>query len=219
MDLPKSTVQRSLATLADLGWIRPAGRESSQWTLGERVRVLSEMVDDVGHLRDAALPALGDLNTETMETVHLALAEARTMRLIERMDSKHPLRFVQTIGTRSPFHAASTGKAVLAHLPEQEIADYLGGGLQAITSHTLVDPQIILAELKVIRERGYAVADEELLDGVVSIAASIRPDGGRPIAAVSISGPSSRITPDLHVIYGKKVALAAADISARLSGM
>ena len=89
LDLPKRTVQRSLATLADLGWIRPEGRDLTRWTLGEKVRILSEKVDDVGALREAALPILGQLNTDTLETIHLVVLESRTVRLIERLDSKH----------------------------------------------------------------------------------------------------------------------------------
>lgn len=216
MDLPKSTVQRSLATLAELGWIRPEAPESTRWTLGDRVRALSEKVDDVGFLREAALPALASLNDQTSETVHLAVAEARTMRLIERRDSKHPLRFVQPIGIRSPMHATSTGKSVLAFYPDLEIDAYLDGGLTEVTAHTITNPTEMRAELKAVRERGYAIAQEELLDGVVSIAASIRSTSGRPIAAISISGPASRLSQDVFARYGKLVTTAAAETSDRL---
>lgn len=216
LKLPKSTAQRSLATLADLGWIRPDGRESTRWMLGEHVRSLSEKVDNVGRLREAALPALGNLNSETLETVHLAVPEARTMRLVERMDSKHPLRLVQPIGARSPLHAGSTGKSVLAYLPEAQLADYLRGGLGSVTARTITEPEALRAELKSIRKRGYAVADQELTDGITSVGASIRPEEGHPIAAISISGPTTRMTPELRRDYGQKVALAAAEVSARL---
>lgn len=216
MGLPKSTVQRSLATLAEIGWIRPEAPESSRWTLGDRVRALSEKIDDVSHLRDAAAPALDALNAETLETIHLAVAEPPRMRLIERRDSRNPLRFVQPIGARSPMHATSTGKSVLAFYPEADVEAYIKGGLEVETSHTITDADAMLAELKAVRSRGYAIANQEHIVGVVSVAASIRPGEGRPIGAISISGPSSRITPDLHDSYGELVMKAAAEISARL---
>jgi IclR family acetate operon transcriptional repressor len=216
LELPKSTVQRSLATLADLGWIRPDGQELTRWVLGERVRSLTEKIDDLGRLRDAALPALGTLNAETLETIHLAVPEARTIRLVERMDSKHPLRLVQPIGRRSPLHASSTGKSVLAYLPDSEVMAYIEGGLDAVTTSTITDSEKLLVELAVTRERGYAVADGEMTDGITSVAASIRPNGGRPVAALSISGPSARMTSDVCSGYGPLVVTAADEVARRL---
>ncbi|GCE38858.1 transcriptional regulator, IclR family [Rhodococcus wratislaviensis] len=216
LDLPKSTVQRSLATLADLGWIRVNGRESAGWRLGEKVRALREKVDHLGRLRDAALPILGQLNGETLETIHLAVAENRTMRLVERMDSKHALRLVQPIGTRSPLHATSTGKSVLAYLPDQEVESYLNHGLNSLTSRTITDPEGLRAQLESIRDKGFAISDEELSNGTVSVAASVRPGGGRPIAAVSISGPTVRMSPEVHRAYGKLVAAATCEIASQL---
>jgi IclR family transcriptional regulator, acetate operon repressor len=216
LDLPKSTVQRSLATLADLGWIRPEGRDLTRWTLGEKVRILSEKVDDIGALREAALPILGQLNNDTLETIHLVVLESRSVRLIERLDSKHPLRIVRAIGTRSPLHATSTGKSVLAHLPEAEIEAYIAAGLAPVTPSTITDPEVLRAELKEIRERGYAIADEEFTDGTVSFAACIRPAVGvRPLGALSISGPAVRLR-EQRDTYGHKVTQAAAQVEANL---
>lgn len=216
LDLPKSTVQRSLATLADLGWIRADGRELTRWTLGERARTLSEKIDDEGRVRDAALPILGRLNSDTLETIHLAVLESRTVRLIERVDSKHPLRLVKPIGSRSPLHASSNGKSMLAHLPEAEIEAYLSTGLTSVTSHTITDAEVLRAELKAIREQGYAVADEELTEGTISVAACIRStEAARPVASISISGPSVRMRAHRDD-YGQKVAQAAAEVEANL---
>jgi IclR family acetate operon transcriptional repressor len=216
LDLPKSTVQRSLATLADLGWIRPEGRDLTRWTLGEKVRILGEKVDDVGRLREAALPILGQLNSDTLETIHLVVLESRTVRLIDRVDSKHPLRLVQPIGTRSPLHASSTGKSVLAHLPETEIEAYIAAGLAPVTAGTITDPEVLRVELKAIRERGYAIADEELTEGTMSVAACLRPAAGtRPIGAMSISGPALRMR-EQRDSYGQKITQAAAQVEANL---
>lgn len=216
LELPKSTVQRSLATLADLGWIRSDGRDRTRWMLGDRARELGEAIDDLGRLRDAAMPALGQLNEETLETIHLAVPDAGAMRLVERQNSKHALRLVKPIGTRSPLHAGSTGKSVLAHLPAAEVDDYISGGLSPATRHTIVEAQALREELVAVRERGYAVADQEFNVGVVSVAAAIRPNGGRPVAAISITGPASRMKPDLLATYGRLVSAAAGAVAADL---
>lgn len=217
LELPKSTVQRGLATLAELGWIRSDGRDTARWQLGERVRTLSEKFDDLGRLRDAALPILGQLSADTQESIHLAVPEGRMMRLVERMDSTHALRLVQPIGTRTPIHTTSAGKAILAYLPEDEVEDYLTGELESLTSNTITDPNALREDLDITRQRGYAIADEELAVGIVSMAAAIRPGGGRPIAAVSISGAAARMTAEVHRSYGQRAAAAAAEIAALLA--
>lgn len=216
LELPKSTVQRSLATLADLQWIRPDAQESTRWTIGDKVRSLSEQIDDLGRLREAALPVLERLNSDTLETIHLGVYERDTMRLIERQDSKHALRLVKPIGTRSPLHASSTGKSVMAYLTPAELDSYRGSGLPAVTSHTITDWEALTAELKQIREQGYAISDEELTEGIVSIAACIKTANGRPFASISISAPAGRIPPESRAGFGRRVAAAAAEVADQL---
>lgn len=213
LGLPKSTVQRSLATLAELGWIRADGQAATRWMLGEHARRLSEMIDDFGHLRDVVSPVLDRLNKETLETIHLVIPDGRMVRLVERRDSKHPLRLVRPIGAKSPLHAGSTGKCVLAYLPAPEIENYIDGGLEAQTPHTIVDPDRLRVELEDVRSRGYATTVDELILGITSVASSIRPIDGRPIAAVSISGASSRIPADVRADYGRLVAEATQEIT------
>lgn len=207
--LPKATVQRSLAVLAEIGWIKPDGQDITRWVLSDRARILAQRVGDYARLRNAALPSLARLHTDTLETVHLAVPEDDEVVLIERIDSTHPVRAVRPIGSRLPLHASSNGKAILAHLPEEEIRAYLAHDLTAHARNTKTDPESLLVELKLIRERGYAVADEEAADGVASVAAGIRPEGRRAVAAMSISGPVSRIRPDIYQFYGAKVTAEA----------
>lgn len=216
LDIPKSTVQRSLATLADLGWIRPDGHDGTRWVLGDRVRALSERIDDLGRLREAALPILEQLNRETAETIHLAVPEGNLARLVERQDSQHALRLVKAIGTRTVMHAGAAGKAMLAYLPQREIDSYIAGGLSPVTGHTITDPAKLLEEIQAIRKRGYAIGEEELTEGIVSVAAAVCPGGGRPVASISISGPSTRLKAQQYKTYGKLVSDAALELAASL---
>lgn len=215
LDLPKSTVQRSLATLAELEWIRTDGG-TARWVLGEHARTLSELIDDLGRLREVAAPVLERLNEATLETIHLAVPDGRAVRLAERRDSKHALRLVRPIGDKSPLHAGSTGKSVLAYLPSPEIENYIDGGLDPLTPNTIVDPDELRGELARIRDRGYAITVDELFLGITSVASSVRPGGGRPIAAVSISGASSRIPADVRSEFGRLVTEATREIGDQL---
>lgn len=214
--VPKSTVQRCLNTLAGLGWIRPYGKEPTRWMLGDRVRMLNERLDDLGHLREIALPYMEQLNNSTMETVHLAALDGNTVRLIERLDSKHPLRLVQAIGSRSPLHASSNGKGILSRFSEEALADYIANGLSRITDHTITDPDALRRELTLTRKRGYAVANQELFDDIISVSAPILIGADQPIAAISVSGPAPRMRRQLDD-YGAQVSAAVAAISKKLT--
>ncbi|MFJ9542721.1 IclR family transcriptional regulator [Streptomyces sp. NPDC101225] len=213
---PKTTVQRSLATLAELGWIRPDRRDRTRWVLGEAVRTLAQHVAADARLRKAALPVLGELNADTLETVHLSRADGDELELVERMDSAHPLRYVLPIGSRGPLHASASGKAVLAALPDAEVERYLADGLRRLAANTITDPGPLRAQLRRIRRRGWSSAEEELSDGIASVAACIRSAGGRPVAALSISGPTARITARVRPHYGELVRDAAARVATQL---
>jgi IclR family acetate operon transcriptional repressor len=89
-------------------------------------------------------------------------------------------------------------------------------GIETVTAHTTTDPDRLRAELDTIRARGYAVNAEELQDGVVAVAAAIRPGGGLPVGSLSISGPKVRMPSKIHAEYGEKVRQAAEQIAAKL---
>lgn len=217
LELPKATAQRSLTVLAEVGWIMPDGQDVMRWVLSDRARSLAQRVGDHARVRDAALPSLARLHADTLETIHLTVPDGPEVVLIERLDSSHQVRVVRPIGSRSPLHASSTGKAVLAHMPVDEVHAYLADELESPARRTKTDRALLLKELEIVRERGYAVADEEAADGVASVAGAIRPTGGRAIAAISISGPVSRIRPDIYEFYGEKVRAAAGEVAEELA--
>ncbi|GKQ39169.1 IclR family transcriptional regulator [Streptomyces sp. A012304] len=215
LGLPKTTVQRSLATLAESGWIEQQ-TDTGRWQVGVRAFVVGSAVGARGGLRSAALPTMRELGAEVGETVHLMVPAGREVVLVERIDSPQPVRAVAPLGARGPLHATSNGKAVLAALPQEERDAYIAGGLHAVTPHTITDPDRLRTELRGIAESGFSVCQEEVEEGVVSVGAAIRPGHGRPIASLSISGPKSRMSPELLTPYGEKVRLAAEVISGAL---
>ncbi|MEU4227767.1 IclR family transcriptional regulator [Nonomuraea sp. NPDC026600] len=211
LGLPKSTVQRCLLTLAEAGWIRAdaAGR----WELTSHAFSVGARAVDAGNLRTLAMPALNDLQATTGETIHLMVPDGDRMVLIERIDSHHQLRTVYALGSRSPMHASANGKAYLATLPDDQLARYLAQDLVAATRHSLTDSAGLRHDLRVVRERGYAVADEELAVGIIAVAAPIGPPGQVAMATLSISAPKVRLTDDLAEPYGHLVRDAAARIT------
>lgn len=215
LGLPKSTVQRSLAAFAETGWIEQEA-VTGRWQVGVRAFVVGSAVSARGGLRPAALPTMRDLCAEVGETVHLMVPTDREGVLIERIDSPRPIRAVLPLGARGPLHATSNGKAVLAALAPSELEAYIEAGLNAVTPHTITDPDRLRAEIDRTRTAGYAVCQEEAEEGVVSVATAIRHGHGRPIASLSISGPKSRMTPELLTSYGEKVRLAAEAIGLAL---
>jgi IclR family acetate operon transcriptional repressor len=219
LGLPKTTVHRSLVTLAEAGWLEADTAVPGRWLVSTRAFVVGSTVAERAGLRTRALPVMNALNAEIGETIHLMIPNGPEVVLIERIDSTRPVRVFTALGVRAPLHASSNGKAVLAHLPAEEIETYLRSNIEAVTAHTTTDPERLRAELDLIRRRGYAVNVEELEDGIVSVAASVRPGGGRPIGSLSISAPKVRMPSAVHDEYGARVRRAAAEIAASMPVM
>lgn len=217
LNVPKSTVQRCLKTLSEAGWLRPAAQDAGRWVITGRAFSLGSMLAAGDDLRDVALPVLSRLQEETGETVHLAVPDGDELVLVERLDSAHQLRAFLPLGTRLPLHAASNGKAYLASLPDAEVDRILDAGLSPSTDHTVTDPQVLRQEIAEIRRRGYAVTDQGLHDGIAAVAVALRGRNGMVRGCFSVSGPASRLTPQMYDAYGEKALSARAAIERLLS--
>ena len=127
------------------------------------------------------------------------------------------LRTVRDLGSRSPLHTSANGKAYLAHLTAREQEDYLNGKLSQLTENSKTDPDLIRKDLAQIRKLGYATNIGELDLHVHAVAAPVVNQEGRPIAALSISCPSSRLPLEKMPLFGEKVIAAARTVSLRLA--
>jgi DNA-binding IclR family transcriptional regulator len=135
------------------------------------------------------------LRGEFKETVHLAKMVGNEIVYLEKLDGLLPIGMMGSrIGSRSPAHCTGLGKAMLACTPGTAIRQMYAGGLQRYTPKTITDVDELLQECACIRERGYAIDDEEHEPNVKCIAAAIRNDSGEPEAAISLSGPAERMT-------------------------
>jgi IclR family transcriptional regulator, acetate operon repressor len=214
---PKTTVQRGLMTLHEAGWIRPTNEPRRRWKITSKLFMLSRSAETEARLRRAALPIMQTLRDETQETTHLMVREERHLVLIERVDSPLALRTVRDLGSRTPLHTSANGKAFLAHLTAREQEDYLNGKLSQLTENSKTDPDLIRKDLAQIRKLGYATNVGELDLHVHAVAAPVVNQEGRPIAALSISCPSSRLPIDKMPLFGEKVIAAARTVSLRLA--
>lgn len=212
LDLPKSTVQRLLRTLAQEGWAQTSNAPTTRWELSARLVALSRRGPT--DLREIALPHLNALGELSGETIHFMVPDRDAqLVLIERVDSIHPIRSHKAIGTGTPFHASAGGKAVMAQLPDDEIAAMLARPLDRFTPNTSTDPQQLLHQILEARERGYAVNISENREHVCGVAAAVIGKNGKPIAAVVISMPDIRFEPARLPEWGGWVRETAKAIS------
>ncbi|MFI5679933.1 IclR family transcriptional regulator [Streptomyces cellulosae] len=217
--LPKSTVQRTLVTLAEAGWLRASRKDTTRWEVGARVLAVRPAALQGSSLFAAARDPMVQLRDKVNETIHLSVPDAlQCMVVVDRVDCDHPVRTFHAIGDTSPLHATATGRAVLAHLPKQDVEDLITQGLERYSETTPADPEDLRAELRRIRTDGYAVNRNQYRPGVCAIAAPILDEDGTPLATVAISMPDSRYDADELPEWGRLVADTAAEITGRRSG-
>ncbi|MDQ0604681.1 IclR family acetate operon transcriptional repressor [Streptomyces canus] len=217
--LPKSTVQRTLVTLAEAGWLRASRKDTTRWEVGARVLAVRPAALQGSSLFAAARDPMVQLRDKVNETIHLSVPDAlQCMVVVDRVDCDHPVRTFHAIGDTSPLHATATGRAVLAHLPRQDIEELITQGLERYSETTPADPEDLRAELRRIRTDGYAVNRNQYRPGVCAIAAPILDEDGTPLATVAISMPDSRYDAEELPEWGRLVSDTAAEITGRRLG-
>ncbi|WP_395106172.1 IclR family transcriptional regulator [Actinomadura sp. SCN-SB] len=215
--LPKTSVQRCLAALAEAGWIRPAGTEFTRWTLTSRALAVGRKASAETSLREAALGPMHALREATGETIHLAVPNGPdTNVLIERVDSVQAVRTFTALGTVSKLHLTSSGRAILAHLDEEEIDKFIALGLPAVTEETITDPDALRQELRLTQARGYALNIRQSNPQVCAIGAAVLDADGRPVAGLALSVPSVRFDEARVPEWGDLIRTAAEQIRENL---
>lgn len=217
--LPKSTVQRTLITLSEAGWLRANRKDTTRWEIGVRVLAVRPAALQGSSLFAAAREPMIRLRDMVNETIHLSVPDAlQCMVVVDRVDCDHAVRTYHEIGDTSPLHATATGRAVLAHLPAADVDELVDRGLDSYSESTLTDPSELRTELKRVRTNGYSVNRNQYRPDVCAIAAPILDTDGTPLAAVAISMPDSRYDPAKEPELGRLVTDTAADVTARRLG-
>jgi DNA-binding IclR family transcriptional regulator len=216
LDLGKSTVHRLLTTLAAEGLIEQDPLTGG-YRLGLVVFELGEAVRVHLDLHAAAGPVLASLREQTGESSQVGVLDDTEVVYVDRLESSQSLRLFTETGRRVPVHCTSSGKILLAHLPDAERAALVDRlPLTAHTAHTVTDPRELLAECAKARRRGWAEAVNERELGIASVAAPVRDTAGTVIASVSIGAPVIRLGAGRRRELGALVAEAGEAISRRL---
>ena len=212
-----STTHRLVHMLLDRGYAMKE-QETGKYRLTLRTFEIGSRVSSVWDLMSMAKPYLDDLASQSQEAVHLVerdgngvvyLYKAEPFRQLVRMGSHY--------GLRNPMYCTGVGKSILALLPEEEVDRiWSSESITAFSPNTITDLEQMHRELAQIRQRGYAIDDEEHELGVRCMAVAIRNWQGKPIAAVSISAPASRMDAAMMERMLPKLQSAAGSISAML---
>jgi len=196
LEQPKSSTYRIVLTLENRGFISRSD-EDGKYCLGYKQLMLTRNLLERNTLRSAALHEMKRLSERYGDTVNLGVLVEGSVLYVEIIESTHALRMTDSIGSRSPFHATAIGKAIAAHLPLEAVHELVVScGLPAITPNTIVSEDKLFAELEQIRKIGYALDDQEIVEGARCLAAPVFDLHGRPLGAISLSGAMHRFTAD-----------------------
>ncbi len=215
IELSPSTVHGLLATLRQHGFV---GQDANgRYILGIKLFELGSLVVARLDLRAVAGPILQRLLDRFQETVHLVVGDGPDVVYIDKRESMQSMRIVSQVGARLPAFCTGVGKSILAFKSETELAELLDNmTLQPWTRHTITDKEQFKAHLREVRSRGYALDNEEIIEGLRCVAAPIRDYSKQVIAALSVSGPSVRMDSDKINEIIPAVVEATAEISRQL---
>jgi IclR family transcriptional regulator, pca regulon regulatory protein len=190
--LTRAAARRFLLTLVKLGYVRSDGREFS----------LRPLVLELGYaylsglaMPEIASPHLEELVASVRESSSISVLDGHDIVYVARVPTKRIMTVAISVGTRFPAHATSMGRVLLAGMSPDDLDKYLNeDDFETFTARTVTDPDRLREIVREVRRQGYAITDQELEEGLRSIAAPIHGSGGAVIAAVNLSGHASRVS-------------------------
>jgi DNA-binding IclR family transcriptional regulator len=215
LGLSKAVVYRILQSLAARGLVElePASHE---YRLGPAAAALGARALRDSDLRTVSFDVLRGLRDDVGETATLTALVPRGRMYLDQFEGVHEIKMTVELGRLFPLHAGSSGKCMLAFLPERQRAELLAGDLPRLTERTVVEPEKLRSELDSIRVSGYATSGGERQPDAGSVAAPIFTVSGSVVGAISVCGPRYRVTAEFVERIAPKVTAAAAEISRRL---
>lgn len=191
--LNKTTVHRLLNSLLYMGYVCQ-NEQTSHYRLSFKIWDIANQFMGKIDLLEVARPYLKELAAMTGETVHLVQLDGMHAIYIAKEESESSIRLVSMVGKRIPLYCSGVGKALLADMRDEEIRQiWDNSDKQPLTEHTITDFDVLMGEIRSIRQRGYATDNEENELGIRCIAASVAHSGQSPQYAFSISAPSHRM--------------------------
>lgn len=218
----KSTVHRTLATLEARGFVQQNADNGRYW-LGIRLYSLGMLIRERLPLRNIAYPHAKALSERFDEVVHISILDKNATTyprhiIIDKIQGRQQaLSYTPPVGSIAPCHSAAVGKCLLAFSPRSILDKFADSPLPVFTERTIADWPRLRRELDEIKRRGYAVDDGELEIGLTCVAGPILDRHAGIVAALSLSGPTSRVEARFAEIVSE-VRRTAAVISDSLSG-
>jgi IclR family transcriptional regulator, KDG regulon repressor len=216
LGLPKSSIHLLITTLEGKGYLHK-NESTGKYRFGLKLITLSRRAIDNLSLREEARPFLKALMLKTSLTVHMAVLEQGDAVIVEKVEAPGMLRLATSVGGRLGINSSAVGKALLAFLPEQEIARQVEGKrLAKHNDNTIAAPSRMRRELEKIKALGYAFEDEEGEIGFRCLGAPIFDHSNNVVAALSVAGTTSQIPHERADHLGRTVRAVANEISTHL---
>ena len=214
--LHRSTAHRILMALEYNDLIKQ-NPSTGKYHLGIKLFKLGHQAVSQLNLRETCRPFLSRLMNDTKETIHLAVLDDDQVLYLDKVEGPHALRMPSRVGRHIPTYCTSLGKAMLSCLDDQEVKSILRRQtLKPHTENTVKNINQLLADLRSVRKRGYAVDNEEIEIGLRCVGAPLRDYTGGMVGAISVAAPSARLSEKNTPVIGRMVIAIAAGISEKL---
>jgi len=218
VELPASTAHRLLATPEKMGYVYQAG-DLGLWYVGLQAFTVGSTFLANRDFVAQSHAYMRRLMEQSGETANLAILDGTEAVFIAQVQCHEMMRTLVKLGSRVPLHASGVGKAIFAALPDEQIDAILKVmGLPRITENTIVVPETMWSALRVIRQRGYSFDDEEHARSTRCVAATIFDEHAEPLGAISLAGPSARLSDERIRQLGPIVAHTAEELTRKLGG-
>jgi IclR family acetate operon transcriptional repressor len=218
VQLPPSTTHRFLSTLERMGYVYQAG-ELGLWYVGLQAFTVGTSFLDNRDFVAQSHAYMHRLMEQAGETANLAILDGTEAVFVGQVQCHEMMRTLVKLGSRVPLHASGVGKALFAALSDEQIDAILKvKGLPRITENTIVAAETMWAALRVIRQRGYSFDDEEHARSTRCVGAAIYDEHAEPLGAISIAGPSARLSDERIRHLGPIVAHIAEELTRHIGG-
>src|ERR1700751_250661 len=216
--LSTSTAHRLLTTLEKRRFVQ-FDRTESKWHVGAQSFAVGATFTRRRNFVALAMPYLRKLRDRTRETANLAVVDDESIMVLTRIESREIMRSLTKVGGRVAMVASGVGKAVLATYADEDVSAIIRRhGMPRLTEKSIVRAGDLFRELAAIRAHGYAVDDEEARMALRGVPPVVLNDCGEPLAAISVSGMTSRVTEERLPELGKAVREVASELTAAIGG-
>lgn len=213
---PKSSLYRIILTLENKGYITRSD-EDGKYCLGYKHLTVTKNLLEKNTLRSSAIPEMNALVDQYGDTVNLGVLSDDEVLYLEIIEGTYALRMTDRVGSKAPIHATAMGKVMTAFFREDMIKELLENlNMHKITPHTITDKQRFIEEMDKVRLQGYALDDQEVVEGARCVAAPIFDMFDRLVGAISLSGAIHRLSDERLPDMIASVTGAAERISLKL---